>query len=40
MTLFMTIKTNIFVNIFLFIIVDDATKQNKKLRRISQSEKD
>ena len=39
MTLFMTIETNVFVDILLFTIIDDATKQNKKLRRINQSRK-
>ena len=40
MILFMTIKTNVFVNIFLFTIIDDATKKNKKLKCINQSKKE
>ena len=36
MILFMIIKTNVFINIFLFTIVDDTTRKNKKLKRISR----
>ena len=36
MILFMTIKTNIFVNILLFMIIDDTTKWSKKLKRINR----
>ena len=39
MILFMTIKTSVFVNIFLFTIVDNMMKKNEKLRRISRSRK-
>ena len=38
--LFMTIKTSVFVNILLFTIVDDATRQSKKLKRINRSRKE
>ena len=37
MILFMTIKTSVFVNIFLFTIIDDTTKRNRKLKRINRS---
>ena len=40
MTLFMTIKTSVFINIFLFTIINDTTRKNKKLRRISRLKKE
>ena len=38
--LLMTIETSVFVNILLFTIVDDTTRRNEKLRRISRSRKE
>ena len=38
--LLMIIKTNVFVNILLFTIVDDTTKKNEKLKRINRSRKE
>ena len=35
--LLMTIKISVFVNILLLTIIDDTTKKNKKLKRISWS---
>ena len=40
MILFMTIEINVFVNIFLFTIIDDTTRKNKKLRRINRLKKE
>ena len=40
MILFMTIKTSVFVNILLFMIVDDITRKNEKLRRINRSKEE
>ena len=39
MILLMTIETSVFVNILLFTIVDDTTKENEKLKRINRSRK-
>ena len=39
MILFITIEINVFVNIFLFTIIDDTTKKNKKLKRINRLKK-
>ena len=39
MILFMIIKTSVFVNIFLFMIIDDTTRKNEELKRINRSRK-
>ena len=38
--LFMTIETNVFVNILLFTIINDATKRSEKLKRINRSKRE
>ena len=39
MTLFMTIEINVFINIFLFTIIDCTTRKNRKLRCINRLKK-
>ena len=40
MILLMTIKTNVFINIFLFTIIDDMIRKNEKLKRINRLKKE